>query len=113
MSYLFLFFIKLTCESLYQVYFFVLAISDTLMLFLEIPRYWILGVFSYHIRGYHTVLCKLNVYLSYVALDVSGWTLSCIAIERAIGVSVPHKYRAIVTKKKGEDNFVSHFAYFI
>ncbi len=88
--------------SVSSIFFRILAIVDTIFLFSTLPRYWIIVIFRYDIRNYHDVICKIHPFLVYWSGHLTGWILSAVAIERAVGVSMPHIYKSMVTRKRAK-----------
>lgn len=84
--------------SVSSFYFRVLAIVDTLVLWTNVTGIWIAATFNYQIYTSHTIVCKMQPFLSYLTSDLSGWTLSCVTVDRCIGLYYPHKYRQLCTK---------------
>ncbi len=88
--------------SVSSIFFRALAIIDTIFLITALLRYWIIAVFDYDIRLYHAVACKLHKYLVYWSGHLTGLILSAVALERTIGVSMPHRYKSLVTRKRAK-----------
>ncbi len=88
--------------SVSSIFFRALAIVDILYLHSSLPRLWANAVFQYDIRNVHVAFCKLNTFFLYWSGHVSAWILSSVAVERVIGVSMPHRYKSLVTKKRAK-----------
>ncbi len=76
-----------------SVYFRVLAVFDSLVLMVKVPRLWIKGYYSMDIRLISHAVCKIHRFLDYWAISMSIWTIVCMTIDRCIAVYQPHKYK--------------------
>ncbi len=83
-----------------SIFFRLLAVADTLLLCTLLPWLWIYVVWEYDFLDVNSVVCKFLSFLIYWTKDLSGWILSAVAVERAIGVSIPHHYKSLVTRKR-------------
>ncbi len=86
--------------SVSSIFFQVLAIVDTLILFTVFSFWFTKVVFHSDFLNLNIVACKIGQFLVYWTTDLPGWTLSYITIERAIGVSMPHHHKRLVTRKR-------------
>ncbi len=89
-------------KSVSSIFFRALATFDSLLLLTALPRYWVVAVFNYDIRTVHIVICKIHTFLVYWSVDMSGWILSAVALERTIGVTMPHRYKTLVTRNRAK-----------
>ncbi len=83
-----------------SIFFRMLAIADTLFLCTFILMWFSEVVYYYQFQHSHIVACKIYYFLIYWTKDMPGWILSAVAVERAIGVSIPHHYKRLVTRKR-------------
>ncbi len=81
-----------------SIFFRLLAVADTLLVCTLLPWLWIYVVWEYDFLDVNSVVCKFLSFLIYWTKDLSGWILSAVAVERAIGVSIPHHYKSLVTR---------------
>ncbi len=88
--------------SVSSIFFRALAVVDTIFVLSAVIRYWIGVVFKYDIRTYHDIVCKIHKFLVYWSGHLTGWILSAVAVERAVGVSMPHRYKSLVTRKRAK-----------
>lgn len=74
-----------------SVFFTSLAVSDTITISS--------GVYNSYIRYVerNTAECKVSTFLGYTSVQLSSGILVGVAIERALGVSIPHKVKTICT----------------
>ena len=78
---------------------FILAITDTAVLFTSLGRIWIKYVFELDVRDLSDAGCKMHQFLTYTFMDFSGWILVSLASERFISVYRPFKFRKLCTIK--------------
>ena len=71
---------------------FILAITDTAVLFTSLGRIWIEYVFELDVRVLSDGGCKMHQFLTYTFMDFSGWILVSLASERFISVYMPYKF---------------------
>ena len=88
-------------KSSMAVFLLVLAMSDTIVLFVGYFCEWILLIWNYDIRAINGFTCKLSMFLTYFSLQYSSWILVIVTIERAVGVVVPYKVRVLCSRKRG------------
>ncbi|KAJ8303934.1 hypothetical protein KUTeg_017517, partial [Tegillarca granosa] len=81
------------------VYLTVLALTDITVLNTGLMRHWIIKMFSWDIRHYSNVGCKLHLLLSYFSPDFSSWILVTVTIERVLMVWCPYWTRNKCSKK--------------
>lgn len=73
-----------------------LAIADTLALWVNPVRYWVLFVFGFDIRQNNSViLCRLHTFLAYATRDVAIWVLCLLTFERYLIGCHPYKAKII------------------
>lgn len=78
-----------------------LAIADTIALWVNPFRYWILFVFGFDIRQNNSVtLCRLQTFLTYATRDVAIWVLCLLTIERYLIGCYPYKAKIIWRGKR-------------
>ncbi len=86
--------------SVCSIFFRVLAIADTLFLCAYLPMWFTEAFYHYTLMDSNIVVCKVYPFVLCWTKDMSGWILSAVAVERAIGVSMPHHYKCLVTRKR-------------
>lgn len=91
---------KSMMKSVTSMYFRVLAITDTIVLFSGGVVFFLVGAFGRDVRLYSGLSCKLFVAILKVSCYHSCWVLVLISVDRFIGVYIPHKYRQYCTKRK-------------
>ncbi|KAL5111719.1 hypothetical protein TcWFU_003170 [Taenia crassiceps] len=73
-----------------------LAIADTVALWVNPVRYWILFAFGIDIRQNGNVtLCRLHTFLTYATRDIAVWVLCLLTFERYLIGCFPHKAKLI------------------
>ncbi|KAL5962335.1 hypothetical protein TSMEX_009948 [Taenia solium] len=73
-----------------------LAIADTVALWVNPIRYWILFAFGFDIRQSGSVaLCRLHTFLTYTTRDIAIWVLCLLTFERYLIGCFPHKAKII------------------
>ncbi|XP_041359779.1 uncharacterized protein LOC121376068 isoform X2 [Gigantopelta aegis] len=63
---------------------FILAVTDTAVLFTNLGKPWIKHTFDLEVRNLSDAGCKLHQFFAYTFMDFSGWILVSLAIERRI-----------------------------
>ncbi len=77
-----------------------LAVADTLVLLNQPLIDWLhKGPYGHSLRDHSNVLCKISAYLLFVTSGLSAYTLVVLGVFRAIGISQPHKYKSLCTRK--------------
>ncbi|VDN97802.1 unnamed protein product [Rodentolepis nana] len=88
-----------------------LAIADTIALWVNPFRYWILFVFGFDIRQNNSAtLCRLQTFLTYATRDVAIWVLCLLTIERYLIGCYPYKAKIIWRGKRKICTWVIIFA---
>ncbi len=87
-------------QSVTSLYFRMLAISDTGLLFSCSWVFFIIGAFDYDVRLVSNASCKIFITWMVVACYHACWILVFIAFDRFIGVYLPHKYRQYCSQKR-------------
>ncbi|XP_064609979.1 neuromedin-U receptor 1-like [Liolophura sinensis] len=82
------------------LYFFLLALSDTVVLLVGLPYYWILETFEINLRAQSNAGCKILMFLTYFSMHTSSWILVAVSIERFVIIKLPLKSSSIVTVKR-------------
>jgi len=93
-------------HSVTSLYFRVLAISDTLVLLSGPLLFWFLGTFHIDIVSISSVWCKLLVPLLLSSCYISCWILVFIAMDRSVGIFMPHKYKIYCTKPRATASMI-------
>ncbi len=86
--------------SVSSIFFRVLAMADILVLCLLSPLWCTILLFHQEPQNLNFIACRIYPFLIHWTKDMPGWILSAVAVERAIGVSIPHRYKIIVTRKR-------------
>ncbi len=72
-------------------YLMVLAVADTLVLFIGLLRLWVGELTGYDLRDQGDWLCKLTNVIGYTISDFSVWLIIAVTVERYIVVCYPLK----------------------
>ncbi|XP_041359778.1 lysophosphatidic acid receptor 1-A-like isoform X1 [Gigantopelta aegis] len=78
---------------------FILAVTDTAVLFTNLGKPWIKHTFDLEVRNLSDAGCKLHQFFAYTFMDFSGWILVSLAIERFVSVYRPMDYQKWCTIK--------------
>ncbi|XP_041358718.1 gastrin-releasing peptide receptor-like [Gigantopelta aegis] len=78
---------------------FILAVTDTAVLFTNLGRPWIKHTFDLEVRDLSDAGCKLHQFFAYTFMDFSGWIMVSLAIERFLSVYRPMDYQKWCTIK--------------
>ncbi|XP_052248385.1 thyrotropin-releasing hormone receptor-like [Dreissena polymorpha] len=70
-----------------------LAVADILVLSLAASETWLWNVLEIRLRDYSLALCGALSYCQCVPRVISAWILVVAAVERAMGVLMPHRAR--------------------
>ena len=97
-------FVVLTKSSMRQttcsIYLRFLAVFDSLVLCVNLVRYWIIHVTDYDLRDYGAAVCKMHTWAAYWVSYTSAWLLVSVTVERCVSVWFPHKVKTFCTKRK-------------
>ena len=97
-------FIVLTKSSMKQttcsIYLRFLAVFDSLVLCLNLARYWIIYLMDYDLRDYSPFVCQIHTWASFWVSHTSAWLLVSVTVERCFSVWFPHKVKMFCTKRK-------------
>jgi len=85
-------------SSVTSVFFRILAITDTLVLWSSVPVFFIAGAFHIDITASSSSACKFFTPFLIVCCYTSCWILVLICVDRFIGIYFPHKYRQRFTR---------------
>ncbi|XP_041358866.1 putative leucine-rich repeat-containing protein DDB_G0290503 [Gigantopelta aegis] len=91
--------LKITSSKAY-FHLFILAVTDTAVLFTSLGRLWIKYTFDLDVRDLSDASCKFHQFLTYTFMDFSGWILVSLSIERFISVYFPFKFKKWCTVKR-------------
>ena len=83
-----------------SLYFIVLAVTDTLILYVGLFRHWLREFQGLDIRLLSVETCKLHVFLVYLLADFSSWILVAVTAQRVIAVYSPFKIATLYTTKR-------------
>ena len=84
-----------------SLYFRVVAITDIIVLMSDLFNAWLYKTFqvSYSDVKIPVISCFLRDFLEHWSCHMSGAIISAIAIDRVIGVNLPHKYKSLCTMR--------------
>ena len=83
-----------------SVVFRLLAIFDGIAVFINVILHAVPGLFGESVITQSDGTCKGVLYIYFVSRSMSSWALVIIGLERALGVSLPHKFRDICTRRR-------------
>ncbi len=106
---IFLFFRQTFRGTPYSYLIISLAITDTLRLWIELPRQWLKYLYGFDLRTMYIVTCKLQYYFETVMICTGAWILVIITLFRAVSIWKPHKAKLICTSRKAIALVVSSF----
>lgn len=86
-------------SSTIPLFFRALAVSDLCLLYSGLLRNWIKYYFHFDIRVTHSAVCKVHIWLVYVAGMTSAWFLVAMTSHRSLSVVWPHRTKAMFTKR--------------
>ncbi|VDL97749.1 unnamed protein product [Schistocephalus solidus] len=79
-----------------RLIFTALAVADTIVLWINPPRYWIDFVFGFDIRQHAgLIMCRLHTFLTYATRDAAVWVLCLLTFERYLIAVIPHRAKVI------------------
>ncbi|XP_041359828.1 lysophosphatidic acid receptor 6-like isoform X1 [Gigantopelta aegis] len=84
--------LKITSSKAF-LHLFILAVTDTSVLFTNLGRVWIKYTFDLDVRNLSDTGCKIHEFFAYTFMDFSGWILVSLSIERFISVYFPFNFR--------------------
>ncbi|KAK7492585.1 hypothetical protein BaRGS_00016251 [Batillaria attramentaria] len=84
----------ITNETGFPLLFMALAVTDLLFLYVVLLPHWVVAQFGYSIRDASEVTCKLQTYMVYSLVTLSGWLLAAMTAQRAIHIVWPFKMMA-------------------
>ncbi|XP_045179651.2 neurotensin receptor type 1-like [Mercenaria mercenaria] len=90
-----------------------LAVSDLMILWVAVPRNLLHFGYGIDIRARSQFVCKVQIYLLYLASHCSAWFVVTLTIERFISTWLPTKAKTICTVGKANFVILSLFAFFI
>ncbi len=99
-------------QSVASVYLRFLAIIDIYVLFAWLTRPMIQSFHDTDISIFSTGMCKIVLFSEVYSAELSGWTLSLVAIERVIGIRSPSKHLKYFTKKRAIISMIAIFFIF-
>ncbi|XP_041359829.1 orexin receptor type 2-like isoform X2 [Gigantopelta aegis] len=84
--------LKITSSKAF-LHLFILAVTDTSVLFTNLGRVWIKYTFDLDVRNLSDTGCKIHEFFAYTFMDFSGWILVSLSIERLKNSGmVQHRY---------------------
>lgn len=81
-------------------YLLVLSITDLLVLYIGLFRYWLINAFNFDIRIYGSWICKIHAFLVYFSLDFSSWILVAMTVDRCISIMMPLRAKVCCSVSK-------------
>ncbi|KAL7063638.1 hypothetical protein AAHC03_01149 [Spirometra sp. Aus1] len=79
-----------------RLIFTALAVADTIVLWINPPRYWIDFVFGFDLRQHAgVVMCRVHTFLTYASRDAAVWVLCLLTFERYLIAVIPHRAKVI------------------
>ena len=87
-------------DSVTAYLFRAVALSETLYVIIAFPLVIISDIFGYESVELTNITCQLWDFTMFIPKDVAAWMLCLVTVERLIGVTLPHKVKTIVTKKR-------------
>lgn len=75
--------------------FLALAIADSLCLWVNPVRYWLISLSRLDIRNLGNVACKLQSFLAYSTRDCATWVLCLLTFERFLFACMPYRSRLV------------------
>lgn len=86
-------------SSVTAIYLRMMAVMDTLILYIGLLRQWIIYLAGYDVRLSHIIVCKLHTYLLYWSMSVSVYTLVAVSCERCCMILWPIWTRRLQTRR--------------
>ncbi|XP_052076946.1 type-1 angiotensin II receptor B-like [Mytilus californianus] len=77
----------------------ILAISDSVVLFIGLGRQWLRFAIGLDIRLFSDFSCKFFVFLIYFSMHFSSWTLVCVTFERYLKTRHPFRTYCVNVSK--------------
>ncbi|ELT88865.1 hypothetical protein CAPTEDRAFT_99172, partial [Capitella teleta] len=78
----------------------VLAITDTLVLYVGLLRIWVAEIAGRDMRDHAVWICKTINVLGYTVSDYSVWLIIAMTVERWIAVCMPLKAPSMCNRRK-------------
>ena len=82
-----------------SVYFMVLGVADTVVLYAGLLRHWVDNTFGIDIRLLGVVGCKIHLFLVYMSMQYSAWTLVAVTFERFVSVVFPFHSQTVCKRR--------------
>ncbi|KAL8574169.1 hypothetical protein ACOMHN_024613 [Nucella lapillus] len=79
-----------------------LAVADSLVLYIGLLRLWLGEVTGTDFHDTGDWVCKLTIYLSYTASDLSVWLIIAVTVERYIVVRFPLKASSMINTARAK-----------
>ncbi len=84
-----------------RLIFTALAVADTIVLWVNPLRYWVMFAFGYDLRQNDSVfMCRLHTFLTYATRDAAIWVLCLLTFERFLIGCFPYKAKMIWRGKR-------------
>jgi hypothetical protein len=77
-----------------------LALADIGVVSTSAAHIWIIGVLHYDIRICSVWICKCHTFMTYLTVHISAWTLALVAVERAVCVCMPFRYKIVFSFRR-------------
>lgn len=78
----------------------ILAISDTVILYVDCLRKWVFIVYGEDAWNLNTAACRICYYLSYSSFHYSVWIIVAMTMERFFAIRYPLKFLTVGSVKK-------------
>ena len=89
-----------TGDSVTNVFFTALAVSDLISLYGTAFPFWTLYAFDFNFATFSRASCKLHAWISTGSGTVGAWILVLLTIHRATAVVMPHRVNVLCTRRK-------------
>ncbi|XP_076454492.1 uncharacterized protein LOC143289413 [Babylonia areolata] len=86
-------------DSVVNIYFTAMAMTDTVVLCLNTLDQWIQYTFDLEMNGSHSVACKISTWFYTGAGTISCWYLVSMTVHRAMSVVWPHRVSVMCTRR--------------
>ncbi|KAL8574780.1 hypothetical protein ACOMHN_035323 [Nucella lapillus] len=85
--------------SVQHILIMALAVADLFSLSTGTLRRVIYELSAVDVRGVHTVMCKVHLWMTYSSNTISAWLVTCITVQRTMAVLWPHRIRTMCTAR--------------
>ena len=81
------------------MYFTSIAIADLTVLFSVVLPEWVSLMFHYQLLEFHTVVCKVIIWLQTGSGTAGCWYIVLLSLHRAVSVVWPHRVNVLCTRR--------------